>query len=57
MQWNEYEGLNGSSKCQLGYLERIKLYFKVKKNVILGARWKRFTFRDPEQAGPVDDDE
>ena len=39
MQWNEYEGLNGSSRCQLGYLERIKLYFRLeKKIVILGAK-------------------
>ena len=33
MQWNEYEGLNGSSRCQLGYLERIKLYFRLEKKL------------------------
>ena len=37
MQWNEYEGLNGSSRCQLGYLEKLNT-LRLKKNVILGAK-------------------
>ena len=30
MQGNDYECLNGSSRCQLGYLERIKMYLGLK---------------------------